>query len=320
MARHLPSDGPVDDVFAPISALFSDVAAEWTVGTELWSALRTPCLSLLRDIHEGIDIPRATLAVTPARPFMKEFKATRAIEAPLREVIARHQATGCFPVLDRILTGPSGPLPTEDQAWMLLYVLWNATIYPGSYGAWAYADVWQHPEWHQGVLALQSATERQARYADAFQETVRLWPVASLVRALSEPVEVMSNGCTYSVGPGDVLGVFPWSRNRDPDRHSEPEQWDADRWTRHESSEGLFGRGAFGCGGAVQPAPVWRPARWTVPAVRLPDDTAAARPPLPGAPDLPRTRVVGSAGDAPGRVLTRASDVSPRFRSDRVDR
>ena len=130
---------------------------------------------------------------------------------------------------------------------MLLYVLWNATIYPGSYGAWAYADVWQHPEWHQRVLALQSPTERQARYADAFQETVRLWPVASLVRALSEPVEVTSNGCVYSVGPGDVLGVFPWSRNRDPDRHSEPERWDADRWTRHESSEGLFGRGAFGC-------------------------------------------------------------------------
>ena len=245
--RHLsPRQGDIDDLFSPVAALFSDAAASALVGDKLWGALRDPCLALLRDIHDGIDIPRATLAVTPFYIFMREYRATRAIEGPLRAVIAAHRQDGRFPVLDQIFTDRQGPIAPEDEAWMLLYVLWNATIYPGSYGAWTFADALTQSEWHAGVRGLSTAARRRA-YERAFLETTRMWPIGSLVRALAEDVTLESGGCPHTLKKGQVVGVFPWGRNHDPARFPDPDQWKPDRWLQDASPHGLFGRGAFGC-------------------------------------------------------------------------
>lgn len=242
--RHLGTEGEVECALDPVSRVFADVAAAAVVGESLWDELRDPCLRLLRDIHDGTDVVRATLSVTPAHRWMREYVATRAIAAPLQAAIARHPG-GTGP-LDALLYDDAHPLEPADRAWMLLYVLWNATIYPGSYGAWTFADVITHPEFLQAGLNGDRVAREQA-WARAFLETTRMWPVGSLVRALAADVEIESGGCTYALKAGQVLGVFPWERNRQPERYADPLTWRPDRWQHHLPRSGLFGRGAYGC-------------------------------------------------------------------------
>jgi cytochrome P450 len=244
--RHWPTEAEVPDVLAPVARIFADTAAAAVVGESLWNELREPCLDLLRAIHDGIDVTRATLASTPLHRLMPEFRATREIEGPLRAAIDRHRTSPEAVGLHHLLHDPELSVHPDDQAWMLLFLLWNATIYPGSYGAWTFADVVTHVPWAEQVLA-EPASRREQRWAHAFLETTRLWPVGSLVRSLSEPVTLNSGGCEYALKAGQVVGVFPWERNRQSTRWSEADRWLPDRWQESPPREGLFGLGEFRC-------------------------------------------------------------------------
>ena len=244
--RSWPSATEVPDVLEPVARIFADTAAAAIMGEALWNELREPCLNLLRDIHDGIDVTRATLASTPLSRFMPEYKATREIEAPLRDVIARHAQSPEAVGLHHLLKDPELPVQADDQPWMLLFLLWNATIYPGSYGAWTFADVVTHSLWARTVLS-ETASRREQRWAHAFLETTRLWPVGSLVRSLREPVTIQSGGCDYALQAGQVVGVFPWERNRQPERWPNAQTWQPDRWLGAPGREGLFGLGEFRC-------------------------------------------------------------------------
>lgn len=244
--RSWPSTPEVPDVLEPVARIFADTAAAAIMGEALWNELRAPCLDLLRDIHDGIDVTRATLASTPISRFMPEYRATREIEAPLRDIIARHVRSAESVGLHHLLKDPELPVQPDDQPWMLLFLLWNATIYPGSYGAWTFADIVTHERWACTVMA-ETAPRREQRWAHAFLETTRLWPVGSLVRSLREPVTIESGGCAYALQAGQVVGVFPWERNRQPERWPEAERWLPDRWLETPGREGLFGLGEFRC-------------------------------------------------------------------------
>jgi cytochrome P450 len=129
---------------------------------------------------------------------------------------------------------------------MLMYVLFNVTTYPGSYGMWALVDVLSHPD----VLALARARSgtgrRRAFLEDCLNETIRLHPVGLLARGLAKPLLYESAGRRYFVPAGHVVAALPYAINR-----NEAEYHDAERYApqsrQGERPAALFGRGAFGC-------------------------------------------------------------------------
>jgi len=247
--EHISTWDSTIDLLEQSAMLFSDASCAAVVGRDLWNRLKDEALPLYRDIAEGIDVPRASLAVTPYHYAMPEYQSTRKLRTLLLAVLAEHESTGAYPVIDRLRKhGPDGgPLHDDDLAWMLMYVLWNASNYPGSYGSWTLADVVSHPEIKRKVNRIKNPATRLSLLADCFHETVRLSPVSSLVRALAEDVVITGETGKWRIPAGSVLGVLPWANFRDPEVFDDPLTWDPLRFRKMETFPALFGRGPFSC-------------------------------------------------------------------------
>ena len=140
------------------------------------------------------------------------------------------------------------PLDEANVPWMLLFVLWNALTYPGSYGLWTLTDILSRPAL---VKQLREESELDARLdvlKACFLETARLNPVSSLPRMLTAPIEFESEGKRWWIPAGGYVAALPGVLNVAPKTFPEPMRWDPHRHLGDASTQPhVFGHGAFSC-------------------------------------------------------------------------
>lgn len=246
IARHVADwrGRTVDLADVVVRALY-DASLRCVLGEALWERVAPEVCEPLRVVANGVDIPRTTRSVLPGAKLMPEYRATRRLVKVLRRVVAEHDHGGGFEFLDavRSIEVEGHRIREADVPWMLMYIMWNAVTYPGTYGLWSYLDMVADPD---SLAALRSRSDdRPLEYA--FMETLRRNPVASLVRQVSEDVQFESGGKTYRVPAGGHVGTCIWALNYDPQVYSDPAAYRPERYAWGEPLPHAFGRGAFGC-------------------------------------------------------------------------
>lgn len=247
-ARHLDRWGAEVDLSQALVSLYFDVAGRGVLGESLWERLGPEVERHYRAIVNGIDIVHTTISVTPLKLFLPEYHATRRLRKVLDRLVAEHRQKSVDPMLDRIaaIEIDGKPLSDADLSWMLMYTIWNALIYPGTYGFWATVDTITSPALRR-ELASAGPERRQRLLTHGLLETMRLNPVASLVRAPPRPVTLEHGGQRYTVQPRGYFGVFPYQLCHDARTYADPDVFDPLRYSRGEPIPPVFGRGAFGC-------------------------------------------------------------------------
>lgn len=245
---HLETWGETVDLSRALVDLLFDVSARGVLGDDLWDRLGPQVSALYRDIVNGIDIVHTTLAVTPLRYFLPEYRSTRRLRPILDAVVAEHRRNSLGPVMDAMasIEVEGAPLSDADLSWMLMYIIWNAVIYPGTYGFWAAVDTLSTPAFLDAVRDA-GPDRRRRLLTHGLLETLRLNPVASLVRAPPRPIRYEHEGRLFTIPPRGYFGVFPYHLCHDAGTYSEPERFDPFRYQRGEPIPPVFGRGAFGC-------------------------------------------------------------------------
>lgn len=248
VARHAATWDAETDLSEKLVHLIHDAAGRCAVGDALWDAIGEEAIGYYRHIVEGINIPRTTLAVLPFHRAMPEYRSTLKLQKLLDRAIATHRQTGRYPIIDAIseMEIAGERIADEDVSWMLMYVLWNALNYPGSYGFWAFAEAIADPTTHEAITTTHGK-ERRKLLSNALLETLRLHPVASLVRANRQPVEYVHEGTRYIIPTGGYIGTFPYHLARSGETYADPTSYDPTRFTRGEPRPSVFGRGAYSC-------------------------------------------------------------------------
>lgn len=248
VAQHFPRWGAEVDLSKAVVEMVHDAAATVMFGEKLWARLRPVAGPAIRSIADSVDVVRVSLAKTPYGRFMPEYRATLDLHAAFVCAIQEHKRTGAYPVLDRIAAARLGDktLPAEDVPWMMLSILWNASVYTGAYAAWAFCDLLAHPDL-QDELASAGPDRRARLLASCMTETIRQSPVASLPRYVKEAMDIEYRGRRYHIGAGTYLAASPLSIANDPATYQDPDRYDPHRYDRGEPAPSLFGRGAFGC-------------------------------------------------------------------------
>lgn len=219
-------------------------------GEQMWTVMGQRLTSYYRAISDGIDIPRTSLATTPLAYLMPEYQATKKLHRMLYVEVPRLRRADS-PLLTAIDQAriDDRPLPGPDKTWMVMYALWNAFNYPGSYTYWTMIDVLSEPGVYDTWAAHSDIDARRDYLGRCLRETVRLHPVSSLIRHLAQPLEVEHDGQQLHIPAGHAVGVLPALLNRDQRRvPGDPEVFDPDRYLRDPApSPASWGRGAFGC-------------------------------------------------------------------------
>ncbi|WP_280399597.1 cytochrome P450 [Nocardia carnea] len=238
------------DLTEVLHPIVYEVCGRYFAGDEFWDALGPRLTRYYRHIGDGIDIPRTTLSITPYHYVMPEFRSTRGLFRMLRNELPGFSAEGS-PLLQTVsaMNVDDAPLSEKDRRWMVMYVLWNAMVYPGTYTYWALVDILTRPELCARIQSLSNREQRRELIRNCFTESVRMHPVSSLIRYLEKPYEFESDGRTYHIPAGQAVGVFPGTLNRDRHRiPGDPDSYDPDRYTRPPKPQpATFGRGPFGC-------------------------------------------------------------------------
>jgi cytochrome P450 len=237
------------DLSTDIHPLIYEASCRSMLGEQVWEDIGEQLIPLYRAIADGIDIPRATLAKTPMHLFMPEYRATKALHRLLRAAVRRHADSGS-PLLEAVAQTriDGAALSDADAIWMVMYVLWNATAYPGSYTYWTLIDLLLRPQLLAKLRAETEAAERQAFLCRCLQETIRLNPITSLVRSLTAPLYIEHGDRRFRVPAGGYIGVFPGALNRDPASVERPDDYLPERHAAKGAPQlALFGQGAFGC-------------------------------------------------------------------------
>ncbi|MEU7631235.1 cytochrome P450 [Nocardia sp. NPDC049220] len=216
-----------------------EISGRFFAGDEFWDRYGYEITPALRAIADGIDIPRATLAVTPWRYAMPEYRGTRRLAGILADAARNMPETPLFQAIR------AANVHDDDVAWMAMYVLWNAVTYPGSYGVWTLVDIVRDRGIYDTVM---DAPDRLTYLGWCLWETIRLNPISSLVRALQAPLTYDSGEQRYHLPAGTVVGVCPAMLNRDPAVWKQPETYVPERFQQIANPRrALFGAGAFGC-------------------------------------------------------------------------
>ncbi|WP_168443380.1 cytochrome P450 [Nocardia speluncae] len=217
-----------------------EIAGRFFAGDAFWDRFGEELVPLLRTIADGIDVPRATVATTPLHRMLPEYRANgelvRVIDRCIREM----------PDSPLVETIREAGTDERDVRWMLMYILWNAVTYPGSYTLWTLVDILSDPRVHHSV---HNSPDRGEYLGWCLWETIRLNPVSTLARWLKKPLTyTASDGTHYYLAADNVVGVFPAMLNKDPDRWPEPELYRPERFGDSPSPRtSLFGTGPFGC-------------------------------------------------------------------------
>ena len=247
-ARHMEGWGETVDLSQALVNLLFDCSGRGVLGESLWDRIGPEITPLYRDIVNGIDIVHTTLAVTPLKYLLPEYRSTMKLRRVLDAVVAEHRRVSLDPVLDAMaaIKIDGQPLSDKDLSWMLMYTIWNALIYPGTYGFWAAVDTLSTGPMMR-ALEVAGPERRQRLLTTGLLETMRLNPVASLVRAPPRAVRYEHNGELFTIPPNGYFGVFPYHLCHDPGTYEAPDLYDPFRYQRGEPIPPVFGRGAFGC-------------------------------------------------------------------------
>ncbi len=247
-ARHMDAFGEEVDLSRALVDLLFDASGRGVLGDALWDRIGPTVTPLYRDIVNGIDIVHTTLAVTPLKYLLPEYRSTLKLRKILDAVVAEHRRASLDPVLDAMaaIQIDGRPLSDKDLSWMLMYTIWNALIYPGTYGFWATVDTLSDPAM-QSALRSAGPERRQRLLTTGLLETMRLNPVASLVRAPPRAVRYEHQGELFTIPPRGYFGVFPYQLCHDAQTYTDADVYDPFRYQRGEPIPPVFGRGAFGC-------------------------------------------------------------------------
>lgn len=230
--------GGVDMAEVLYPAVF-EASVRFFAGDSFWRRYGAELLPHLRSIAGAIDIPRAALSVTPAKYLMHEYHHSRRLAKLLRRAAREMPDSPLFAAIRAADVHP------DSVAWMAMYVLWNATAYPGSYTLYTLADLANDPHTR---AALEVSDDRTELLSWAYWETVRLNPISSLVRHLRAPLTYEHAGRRYWLPAGSIVGVSPGLLNRDPDTWDRPDEYLPQRFsTGANPRTALFGVGPFGC-------------------------------------------------------------------------
>lgn len=240
LTAHMRTWPTVTDLADQLYPAVYEIAGRYFTGDEFWDRYGAELIPLLRRIADGIDVPRAALAATPLYRFMPEYRATGELVA----LLAR--ALDDMPDAPVVRAIRDGGVAEPDVPWMMMYILWNAVTYPGSYTVWTLVDILSHPEVRD---ALAHTADRQEYLGWCAWETIRLNPVSALIRWLKKPlVYTASDGTAYYIPENSIVGAFPYLLNRDPERWPEPDRYRPDRYRDIPAPRtALFGTGPFGC-------------------------------------------------------------------------
>ncbi|MFD6356648.1 cytochrome P450 [Nocardia tengchongensis] len=240
MRNKLQEWGTTVDLASDVHPAAYEIALRYFAGDEIFTRYGTDLVHALRAIVNGIDIPRATLAITPARYMMPEYRQTRRLIKILRNAAAEIPESPLFQAIRAVGVHP------QDEAFMAMYVVWNAVAYTGSYCIWTLVHVVSDPSVR---AALEATDDRRAYLGQSLWETIRLSPISSLVRYLRRPLEFEHAGRRYWLPQGTVVGTAPSLLNRDPRIWADPNRFMPERFSGDAPNPrtALFGSGAFGC-------------------------------------------------------------------------
>ncbi|MCB9683138.1 MAG: cytochrome P450 [Alphaproteobacteria bacterium] len=244
--RHVDRWSARVDLATELVAALHDTSARLLLGDALCDALGPETAADLRVIVNAVDAARAATALSPAARLLPEYAATRRLGRRLL-ALARDPDADRFPYVAaaRALRLYDRPLPPEDVAWMVFFALWNATLYVGTYGVWAYLDLLDHPDALARVRA--AGPERADLLTGAVVETMRRNPISWQLRSLAAPVQVTCDGAVHTVPAGHFLSVFSHGLNRDPAVYPDPLAWRPERYLEGAPAPLLFGTGPFSC-------------------------------------------------------------------------
>jgi len=229
--------------------LIYDASISCIVQRELWDDIKEEAMPLLRYIANSIDTTRAGIAITPFKIFLPEYHASKKIEKLLKKIVHEHRANiKTYPFLDMLaeLEVDGKPLPEKDLAWFFIYVMWNSTIYPGTYGVWMLSKILTTPSVYND-LKKKNKKERQLLLDECFIETMRIFPVTLLARSLGCPVDFKTEKKTYRIPKNAWAGIFPYASCHDKKTYPEPEKFNPYRYALGEKIPETFGAGPFGC-------------------------------------------------------------------------
>src|SRR5690606_27575299 len=129
----------------------------------------------------------------------------------------QHKKTGCFPFIDDVakISVDGKPIQESDIPWALMYILWNATSYPGAYGIWSLIDLIRHPSHLERIRNVQDGASYWEALENCFTETTRLHPLSSIPRSLAQDVIYEHNGQRIYLPKNALVATFPYDLNRD---------------------------------------------------------------------------------------------------------
>lgn len=247
--RHVASWAGTTDLSRGVVELLHDLSGRCVLGAQAWERLAPDVLPLMGALVRCVDAANAARNLTPLQYLSREYWAARRLHAVLGDLVDEHRATGAFALLDEIaaIRLPDGrPLPAGDMVWMLLFALWNAVIYTGTYGFWTLIDALTDAE-AVGRVRAATVQDRRRFLEHCFLETLRLHPISWQLRMLTAPVVYEEAGRSYQVPAGHLLGAYSYEFSRDPTSYTQPEHWRPARYERGEATPSVFGRGAFSC-------------------------------------------------------------------------
>ncbi|MFE2961111.1 cytochrome P450 [Nocardia tengchongensis] len=237
MRERMQPWGDMVDFAQDLHPAIFEISIRYFGGDELFARYGDQLIPALRDIADAIDIPRAALAITPAKFVMREYRATRRLARILRRAQREIPHTPIFSAI------AAANVAAADQLWIAMFLLWNSVTYPGAYACWTMVDLMSDSRTR---AALAATDERQTLISWGLWETIRLNPIASLVRYLRKPLEYEYSGHRYLLPAGTVAGVSPWRLNRDPEVWDDPDQYRPERFSGVTRPQ-LFGAGPFAC-------------------------------------------------------------------------
>lgn len=210
--------------------------------------VRQTVVPLFRQIINGIDVPRASLATTPFYKNMPEFIATKKVERYFDHLIAEHHKTNKYPFLDKIaaIQVDGKQIPASDVSWVLMYILWNIFAYPGTYGVWCLIEMLKSEKIIADLNNLEGEERNNFLYS-CYIETIRSHPPASLVRKTACPMSYEANQKMYLIKKDTLLGVTPTDFCFDPENYETPLEYNPYRYMHGEKFPDLFGKGPFSC-------------------------------------------------------------------------
>jgi hypothetical protein len=240
--------GSTVNLTADLPPIIYEAAIRFLVGDELWEELGRQIAQLLREIADVIDIQRIAIAHTPAHYFMREYRATRRLRPLLAAAFEpRFRAAPAIAEINRVQAAhPS--LSESDRPWMLMYALWNAIAYTGSYAIWALGDILSHPDVRSRVESGLTAGDSADVLTRCLWETIRVHPLAMVTRKLKRPFDYREGDRCHHVPADSYVGVLVTALTHDPERFADPARYDPDRFLTTSPPLGtIFGRGPFGC-------------------------------------------------------------------------